>query len=164
MDINGVAFSFPQKSVEGSTKTEGSTKDAEQKIDALEKKKVALQQQLEKEDSPFALGKSKEYEATKKEIEELDKQIEQLKASKGSNSTSQAASEMENNMNKKSNNTVNSIGRFDEFIRSEDQPEQPSSGIYSISSDENGDLVISLDQQSAQKGSTEEEQSEDDLI
>nr|WP_315020299.1 phage major capsid protein [uncultured Aminipila sp.] len=157
MEINGVAFSFSQNSVEGSTKAEGSTKDAEQKIDALEKKKVALQQQLEKEDSPFALGKSKAYEATKKEIEQLDQQIEQLKASKRSNPASEASSNMENNINKRSNNAFNSTGKFDEFIRSEDQPKQPSSGIYSISSDENGSLVISLDQQSAQKGSNEED-------
>lgn len=143
MDINGVAFSFPQNSVEGSTKTEGSTKDAEQKIDALEKKKVALQQQLEKEDNPFALGKSKEYEATKKEIEELDKQIEQLKASKDSNSVSEEASALKNNGNQKSNNALK--GQFDEYISSKDQPEQPSAGIYSISADENGGLVISLD-------------------
>lgn len=155
MDINGVAFSFPQKSVEGSTKMEGSTKDAEQKIDALEKKKVALQQQLEKEDSPFALGKSKEYEATKKEIEELDKQIEQLKASKDSNSVAEEASSLKNNGNQKSNNGLK--GQFDEYISSKDQPAQPSAGLYSVSSDENGGLVISLDQQSVQKGSNEED-------
>ncbi|MHC1722122.1 MAG: hypothetical protein AB9836_02830 [Aminipila sp.] len=155
MNINAVACSFPQNSVGESTKSEGSTKDVEQKIDALEKKKVVLQQKLEKEDSPFALQQSKEYEATKKEIEQLDQQIQELKASQDSNSVSEGAATLESNENHKSNDTFK--GQFDEFISSKDQPAQPSAGIYSISSDENGDLVISLDNQSNQKGSSKED-------
>lgn len=149
MNINGVGFSFPQNSVEGSTKAGGNTKDVEQQIDTLEKKKAELEKKLEKEDSPFALQQSKECESIEKEIEQLDKQIQELKTSKGSNPASEVSSNMENNI--------------DEFIRSADQTEQPSAGIYSISSDKNGGLVISLDQQSTQKGSPEEEQSEDGL-
>lgn len=128
MSINGIGVPSPQNS------TADHSKDTEQKIKSLEQKKAKLLEDKEKEKNPFALKQSDEYAAISKKIQELDKQIQVLNAESSSDPT-----------NDKNENTNSRMRPFDEFVSSEDQPQSPSSGVYCVSPDENGNSVISFD-------------------
>lgn len=139
MNINGIGVSSPQNS------GGGGSKDVEQKIEELEQKKEKLLQDKDKEKNPLATKQSEEYASISKKIKELDKQIQILKAETSSTPTSD-----------QDQNTISSARRFDEFVCSEDQPQQSSSGVYSVSSDENGNSVISFDPPKADNRSSNE--------
>lgn len=128
MSINSIGVSSPQNSVGGGSK------DVEQKIKALEKEKTKLVQDKDKEKNPFATKQSDEYLSMDKKIQGLDKQIQLLKADSSPASTRD-----------KNQNTISCTRRFDEFVHNEDQAHQSSFGVYSVSSDENGNSVISFD-------------------
>jgi len=134
------------------------TKDVEQQIKDLEKKETKLQQDLQKEDNPFALKQSKDYEETKQEIQQLDVLIQQLKASikAKSNSAADPSSQKIGALMQ-----GNSLKR-DEFVHGEDQAQQ--SGIYSITVDENGNPKISFDKPQAEKGLSKKEDKDDKLV
>jgi len=132
MNINSIGACSPQNSVGGSSK------DVEQKIKALEQEKAKLLQDKDKEKNPFAIQQSEEYASINKEIEELDKKIQLLKAESSSAPTNDKDEDQ-------IKNAISSARQFDEFVRSEDQPQQASSGVYSVCSDENGNSVISFD-------------------
>lgn len=154
MDISGISSSFSQ------TSASGSSKDVEQQIKDLEAKKVKLQQELKEEDSPFALTQSKECESIQKRIEQLDQQIQQLKASEnsGSDQAGEVTASLESNNNSESTKIRSRTKQFDEFIRSEDQPKEPSTGIYTVSYDEKGKPIASFGLASEDKDESKEEE------
>lgn len=141
MNINGIGVSSPQNSVGGGSK------DVEQKIKALEQEKAKLLQDKDKAKNPFATKQSAEYASISKKIQELDKQIQLLKAESSSAPTSDKNEDQ---------NIISSARKFDEFVRSEDQSQQSSSGVYSVSSDENGNSVVSFNPPQADNCSSNE--------
>lgn len=143
MNINSIGVSSPQNS------GGGGSNDVEQKIKALEQEKAKLLQDKDKEKNPFATKQSEEYASISKKIQELDKQIQLLKSESSSAPTSDKNED-------KNQNTISCARRFDEFVRNEDQTNQSSFGVYSVSSDENGNSVISFDPPQTDKHSTNE--------
>lgn len=158
MNMSGVGRSITQNSVEDKST------DTEQQIQKLEKKKAKLVQDMQEEFNPLALKQSKNYDALKKQIEQLDNQIQQLKATanKARNLGSEGSNPKESLTNGKQKKPIfNNIRRFDEFVQSQNKSNQDSSGIYSIRYDENGNPVITFDQPKAQEDSKRKDEIEE---
>lgn len=151
MDVSGLGYA----AVRNPTQT--ASTDTEKQIEELEKKKEKLEEDLKKKDNPFAAKQSTECESIKKKIQQLDEQIKKLKAesSKKSENTSAAKDAKESRADDNREAGFSSAHKFDEFIRSEDLPKQSSSGIYSISTDENGKAKIYFDQPESSSVNTE---------